>query len=931
MKFIVVALALACAKAAEDSAPPVISLDLAATTPLRNSYYTSVSQEHALHSHVSSAAYNNVYARKCNVGVDTKDTCKSPSATAFDQHQGELTDDIAVTAFQIVVSEPNKVPEKPTTHRQATTTGTGGNTVLATAEYSKRGEFVLKYNVEDANGNEAEELTFAMIMVDHEAPTITPQSSVPSAGQVNVEACLEHPAGSPFAKRCTATGFFASATDNYDAMMRHFTFQVSGEAAAPVSTQNQISVHIKTLGQKSITYRATDFADIFGANNMGNVAQQVVSFTVVDTTPPRLGLAPLKENCSNDRTCGAAALFDEEAVCSDAQDGVIDGVNNLEECRIYTLTHNVPGLYDRVCQGCDQAACYKPGTGKMCYSIDTTTEKWECATTAWSTRVFNAQGQPQHTGAWCVDDRLSANFADNTNSPTAVAATVTGAQFNPDQAHGSTATFSYACTDGANTAAPKVRTVQIVDTTKPELFIVHGGTPEALRAAGTATSFTEAGASGAALWTDLTTVFHSAGYAEDNEYIAKLTQPGVGFTCTDTCAAGNTDKNLHTVAYKDSTSLGAKVEWFKCDGETTNCCDASEPKTLKGAFDPLSVGNWALTYTCGDGVAANTQVMCRNVVTVDHDKPIVTILNTDNMTFEASTKAAYVDAGATCQDNVDGNLSQNIEVSGDVVDLSRVGTYKIYYNCKDSAQNAAPTATRTVVVHDTTCPVCEFTPGAKKSIVIEASFPFVDPWQTDVKCSDEITPVASLTKTAVTKNDANTVVTATEMIKQVGTYFTTYKAVDAQGNTNIVGAGGKGGNDCTFRTFDATGTDHNRTPAYTVADYTRTIVVKDTLKPVIHLKLDDSEGNMHTVQRSDWDANQNVVHQAFPSPTSVAAGETSGHEYQTDTRTSLMSEETTRATNGWVLGAVASAVAGVALLGISLRKQAQPVATSVPV
>ena len=42
-------------------------------------------------------------------------------------------------------------------------------------------------------------------------------------------------------------------------------------------------------------------------------------------------------------------------------------------------------------------------------------------------------------------------------------------------------------------------------------------------------------------------------------------------------------------------------------------------------------------------------------------------------------------------------------------------------------------------------------------------------------------------------------------------------------------------------------------------------------------------------------------------------------------------EETTRTTSGWVLGAIASAVAGVALLGISLRKQAQPVATSVPV
>ena len=45
-----------------------------------------------------------------------------------------------------------------------------------------------------------------------------------------------------------------------------------------------------------------------------------------------------------------------------------------------------------------------------------------------------------------------------------------------------------------------------------------------------------------------------------------------------------------------------------------------------------------------------------------------------------------------------------------------------------------------------------------------------------------------------------------------------------------------------------------------------------------------------------------------------------------------MAEETaTTSVNGWVMGAVASAVSGLALLGYSLRKQAQPVATSVPV
>merc|ERR1711990_777577 len=46
----------------------------------------------------------------------------------------------------------------------------------------------------------------------------------------------------------------------------------------------------------------------------------------------------------------------------------------------------------------------------------------------------------------------------------------------------------------------------------------------------------------------------------------------------------------------------------------------------------------------------------------------------------------------------------------------------------------------------------------------------------------------------------------------------------------------------------------------------------------------------------------------------------------------LMAEQaTTSSVNGWVVGAVGSAVTGLALLGYSLRKSAAPVATSVPV
>merc|ERR1712167_433492 len=96
-------------------------------------------------------------------------------------------------------------------------------------------------------------------------------------------------------------------------------------------------------------------------------------------------------------------------------------------------------------------------------------------------------------------------------------------------------------------------------------------------------------------------------------------------------------------------------------------------------------------------------------------------------TVEASRDHGYVDAGATCSDMVDGNISQDVEVSGDVVNMAAVGTYKINYNCEDSAGQTAVQATRTVVVQDNTCPTCTIPGGAGQVVItVEASFPYTE-------------------------------------------------------------------------------------------------------------------------------------------------------------------------------------------------------------
>merc|ERR1712100_95554 len=267
-------------------------------------------------------------------------------------------------------------------------------------------------------------------------------------------------------------------------------------------------------------------------------------------------------------------------------------------------------------------------------------------------------------------------------------------------------------------------------------------------------------------------------------------------------------------------------------------------------------------YECRDGAdeagTVRKTTACRTFINLDKTRPVITVLeasNTNNgvWNIEASRDNNYVDAGATCSDMVDGNISQDVEVSGDVVNMAAVGTYKINYNCEDSAGQTAVQATRTVVVQDTTCPTCTV-PGGTTTITVEASFPYTEEQSTCTDTLDGAMPNAHVYNTV--------------NVEKTGTYVLTYSVTDKNGN----------GKDNSCKAASGTRTDH----------FTKTVVVEDTMIPIISLK------------------------------------------YRGTDLVGMMAEQSTTTVNGWVIGAVASAVSGVALLGYAATRKAT-VATSVPV
>ncbi len=150
----------------------------------------------------------------------------------------------------------------------------------------------------------------------------------------------------------------------------------------------------------------------------------------------------------------------------------------------------------------------------------------------------------------------------------------------------------------------------------------------------------------------------------------------------------------------------------------------------------------------------------------------------------------YVDAGASAQDNYDGDISTRV-VTANTVNTARVGTYSVTYTVSDSSGNTAAPVVRTVKVVDTTAPVIALNGSANVTVTKGASYTDAGATATDNYDGD-------ITSKIVTSNSVNTSVE--------GTYTVTFNVSDTSGNA--------------------------------AAQVARTVVVKgstDTTKPVITL------------------------------------------------------------------------------------------------
>ncbi len=250
------------------------------------------------------------------------------------------------------------------------------------------------------------------------------------------------------------------------------------------------------------------------------------------------------------------------------------------------------------------------------------------------------------------------------------------------------------------------RIFKVVDTTPPEIVLVSSPEHYANPVLG----------------------YEEEGFTATDNYDGDLTvqvtseekDGKIFYTVTD--SSGNIGTAERTLVYKDviapviTLTQGNKISRDKgydfvdpgftaadeCDGDLTS------QVTVSGTVDGHTYGTYVLTYTVTDS-SGNIGEVKRTVQIADLNKPVITLSGEVKTYIKVGT--AYTDPGFTASDNIDGDITSKVSVSGSV-DTSKMGINTITYSVSDSFGNTT-TTTRKVYVYRQQAVANPVNPGNK--------------------------------------------------------------------------------------------------------------------------------------------------------------------------------------------------------------------------
>ena len=160
----------------------------------------------------------------------------------------------------------------------------------------------------------------------------------------------------------------------------------------------------------------------------------------------------------------------------------------------------------------------------------------------------------------------------------------------------------------------------------------------------------------------------------------------------------NTDYDSATIYYSKKSFADLRVDGYKANVNNNggsfkpfNPADKLASLTIKGLNSDTTYYMLIVVQQGTDIVAYSAQ----SSIVVDKTPPVITLLGDPQVYVELGT--AYIDAGATASDNIDGNITKLIKTVSPV-NTSILGTQTVVYQVTDSSGNSVTNADRTVEV-----------------------------------------------------------------------------------------------------------------------------------------------------------------------------------------------------------------------------------------
>ncbi|MFL5345128.1 MAG: immunoglobulin-like domain-containing protein [Hyalangium sp.] len=505
------------------------------------------------------------------------------------------------------------------------------------------GDYLLRFNVKDAAGHSAAEVTRTVSVRDSLQPTVT--LNTPTSQTVECGSTYVDPS--------------ATATD-----------KCVGTLPATVNTSN---LDMGVPGNYTLNYKATD-----PSGNTGVSANRTV--TVSDTLAPTL---TLNGSATVALECGST-FIDPKAKAIDQCYGDLTG----SIVKTGSVDNKVPGSYTLHYNVQDPKNNGSPEVTRTVTVRDTVPP------------IITMSGPPSQTvecGSAYVDPGATAN--DACAGPVAAVAS-SSANANTPGSY----TLTYTATDPSGNKATlyAARTVTVSDTAPPTLTL-NGSATVALECG---SPYDDAGATANdTCFKDLTSRIARTGSVNPGApgtYTltfnvsdpAGWSAPSVSRTVTVT------DSLAPTLTL--AGSLNPQVECgtpYTDPGETAaDVCagDLSSSIAKTGSVNTATPGDYPLSYSVADN-AGHSVTASRLVAVRDTLAPQIQLL--PGASVLPCNGSPYVDPGATASDLCAGNLTPNMVIASNL-DQSHTGQYAITYSVADHAGHTT-TAVRPLTVQGT--------------------------------------------------------------------------------------------------------------------------------------------------------------------------------------------------------------------------------------